>query len=368
MSLRIDIIPNRKSTPQILLRKSWREGKRVRHKTVVNLTGLPQSIIDAIGQSLKGGVFVPAADKAFRIHRAWPHGHVLAAFECARSLGLERILDRTGSRASKIALAAIVSRLVAPASKLATAAQLSPQSATTLLAPMLGLGRVSGNEMLNMLDWLHGRQRHIENALANRHLQDGALILYDVSSSYVEGKCCPLAAFGYSRDKKRGKRQIVYGLLCSRTGCPVGVEVFEGNTADPSTVGSQVEKILSRYGSVRVALVGDRGMITSARIRENLISAQLSWISALGSDDIRKLICTDQPAIDPDSLEADTVAQIESAEFPGERLMVCLNPRRREDRRRKRSELLDETEKVLKGIQAHEWRSKSSEKNRAWMN
>ena len=226
--------------------------------------------------------------------------------------------------------------------------------------------------MLDMLDWLHSRQNYIQIALANRHLKGGTLLLYDVSSSYVEGRCCPLAAFGYNRDGKRSKRQIVYGLLCSPQGCPIAIEVFEGNTADPSTVVHQINRIRQRFKIEQVTLVGDRGMLTSARIREDLKPNRLNWISALTSDDVKKLLkchpTEDQPVLDPDALVADEVAEVISPDFPGERLMVCLNPRLKVERARKREDLLAATEEVLGQIAAQGKRSKPSRANQATMN
>ena len=256
----------------------------------------------------------------------------------------------------QLALAAVAARVLSPDSKLATARRLSPETATSSLGALLGLGPVGGNEMLAMLDWLLGRQPWIERSLANRHLGGGTLILYDVSSSYLEGTRCPLAAFGHSRDGKKGKQQIVFGLLCAADGCPVAVEVFPGNSADPTTVAPQVRRIRDRFGIDRVALVGDRGMITSARIRDDLEPAGLDWISALKTQDIRRLLKEGDdgaPApLDPEALAPDAVAEIAGPDFPGERLMVCLNPRLREERRRKREDLLRSTEAALERIAA----------------
>ncbi len=373
MSIRIDEIPNRNSHPQILLRESWREGNRIRHKTLVNLTKLPKPLIDVLKIALKGGIVLEHLDEVLHIQRALPHGHVAAAMGVARALKLPHILDRHHSRNGKLALAAIIARLIEPASKLATARNLTPESATTSLGLSLKLGTVSGNEMLEMLDWLCHRQRHIETALANRHLKGGTLLLYDVSSSYVEGRCCALAAFGYNRDGKRSKRQIVYGLLCNAKGCPIAIEVFEGNTSDPSTVLHQINRIRQRFKIEQVTLVGDRGMLTSARIREDLKPYQLNWISALTSADVKKLLrrhpqVDHQPVLDPQSLVADQVAEVISADFPGERLMVCLNPRRQHDRAKKREQLLAATERVLHQIAAQGERTKPSEANQASMN
>ncbi len=254
-----------------------------------------------------------------------------------------------------LAMAAAAARIIDPASKLATARALDPETASTSLGELPGLGPVSGNEMLDMLDWLLERQPWIERSLANRHLRGGTLALYDVSSSFVEGRKCPLAAFGHSRDGKKGKMQITYGLVCSGDGTPVAVEVFSGNTADPDTVRGQAEKLRRRFRVENIALVGDRGMITSARIREDLIPLGLDWISALRSADIRKLVRKGKKkpaALDPARLAEDQVAETVSPDFPGERLLVCLNPRLREERARKREDLLRATEQTLAEIAA----------------
>ena len=356
MSLRIDIIPNRNSHPQILIRRSWRENGRVRHKTVGNLTGLEPELIEKLIRVFKGGVALSHVGEALGWRRSLPHGHVAAAMAAAGQLGLRRVLHRKSSRMRDLALAAVIARVIDPASKLATARALSPETASSSLGMVLGLGEVTGREMLAMLDWLLERQRWIEKSLANRHLRGGALILYDVSSSFLEGGKCPLAAFGRSRDGKKGKKQINYGLLCGPDGCPAAVEVFAGNTADPMTLATQVAKIRSRFGISRVALAGDRGMLTTARIREDVGPAGLDWISALKSADIRKLARKGPDGgaapLRPGELADDAVAEIASPDFPGERLMVCLNPRLREERRRKREELLRAAEAALERIAA----------------
>ncbi len=363
MSFHIESIPNRASKPAILLRQAWRDGKRIRKKTLANLSKLPPDVVDGFRTVLKGGLAVQHPSDLLRVERSWAHGHVAAVLGTCRSLGLERILHRSRSRQRDLALAAIVARVLAPDSKLATARRLSPDSADSSLGALLGLGPVSGNEMLALLDWLLARQRWIETSLANRHLRDATLILYDVSSSYLEGRLCPLAAFGYNRDGKKGKQQIVFGLLCAADGCPLAVEVFPGNTADPATVGSQVERIRTRFGIARIALVGDRGMLTTARLRTDLQPAELDWISALKNQSVRKLLKRPkpEPGQDPDAVKAplrpgelvpDQVAEIRSPDYPGERLLVCLNPRLRAERARKREELLQATERILEGIAA----------------
>ena len=354
MALNIETVPNQAGKPAILLRQAWREGKRIRKKTVANLSKFPPEIVDGFREVLKGAVAVRDVGELMQVERSLLHGHVAAVLGTARDLGLERMLHRTRSRERQLALAAVVSRVLSPDSKLATARRLSPETATSSLGALLGLGPVDGNEALDMLDWLLKRQPWIERSLANRCLKDGTLVLYDVSSSYLEGTCCPLAAFGHSRDGKKGKRQIVFGMLCAADGCPVAVEVFPGNTADPSTVASKVNKIRKRFGIDRVALVGDRGMLTTARIREDLEPAGLDWVSALKTQDIRKLLkdgADGAPApLEPGALFPDAVAEVSGPDFPGERLMVCLNPRLRLERARKRADLLRATEEALARI------------------
>ena len=355
MSFHIETIPNRRGRDTILLREAWREGAKVRKRTIANLTCLPPAVIEGFRAVLRGGIVLGSPDEVFGIRRSLPHGHAAAVLGTMRSLGFEGILGRKKSRMRGLAAAAVAARIIDPASKLATARALDPETASTSLGEQLCLGSVTGNEMLDMLDWLLERQPWIERSLANRHLRGGTLALYDVSSSWVEGRKCPLAAFGHSRDGKKGKMQITYGLVCSGDGTPVAVEVFSGNTADPDTVRGQAEKLRRRFRVENIALVGDRGMITSARVREDLIPLGLDWISALRSADIRKLVKKgkDAPAaLDPARLAEDQVAETVSPDFPGERLLVCLNPRLREERARKREDLLRATEQTLAEIAA----------------
>ena len=366
MSIRIDVIPNQYGTTAVLLRKTWCEGRRVRHRTVANLSDLDPAVVDGFRAVLKGGLVLDDPANAFAIRRALPHGHAAAVLGTMKQLGFRRLLGRRKGRSRDLALAAVAARILEPASKLATARALDPETAATSLGTLLELGPVGGNEMLDMLDWLLERQPWIERSLANRHLKGGnTLILYDVSSSYLEGRKCPLAAFGHSRDGKKGKKQITYGLLCAADGCPVAVEVFAGNAGDPSTVAGQVDKLRSRFGIDRVALVGDRGMLTTARIRKDLEPAGLDWISALKTGDIRKLLRSTAPgALEPEALVPDAVAEITGPDFPGERLMVCLNPRLRNERRRKREDLLQATEEALEAIAAAAARRKAGPANR----
>jgi hypothetical protein len=340
----IESVPNRGSPPAILLRESFRDNGRVRKRTLANLSAWPTALVEGFRTLLKGGLAV-AAD-GIRIRRALPHGHAAAVLGTIRAIGLDRLLGRpTDKRLAPLAIALIASRLVSPASKLATARDLAADTASSSLGRLLRLGAVDETELYRALDWLGARQRAIETALARRHLKDGALVLYDVSSSWLEGRCCELARFGYSRDGKKGKLQIVYGLLCAADGCPVAVEVFEGNTADPMTLSVQIDKLKARFGLSRVVLVGDRGMITSARIRDELKPAGLDWITALRAPQIRALL--DTGAFQLSLFDERDLAEITAPEFPGERLVVCKNPLLAEERARKREDLLQATEAAL---------------------
>lgn len=341
----IESVPNRNSPPAVLLRESYRDGGKVKKRTLANLTDWPAELVEGFKALLKGGTVVPKGQEVVTIHRSLPHGHVAAALTTLRSIGLDRLLGPAGHRCRDLVIAMVVSRLIDPASKLATARALDPATATSSLGEVLGLGGVDENELYTALDWLGERQPAVEKALAHRHLKDGVLVLYDVSSSYLEGKCCPLAARGYSRDGKKGKLQIVYGLLCSADGCPVAVEVFEGNTADPATVSAQVAKLKECFGLSRVVLVGDRGMITQARIDGDLQPAGLDWITALRSPAIRNLL--DTKAFQLDLFDERDMAAITSPDYPGERLMVCRNPELARRRAHKRAALLAATEADL---------------------
>ena len=303
---------------------------------------------------LKGGVVVPAEQEAFTIERSLPHGHVAAVLGTARAIGLDRLLGPKDSRARNrprdLVLAMIVSRVIAPASKLATAKALDPATAASSLGVELGLGEVDESELYAALDWLHERQGAIEASLAKRHLKGGTLVLYDVSSSYVERRCCPLAMRGYNRDGKKGKAQIVYGLLCAADGCPVAIEVFDGNTGDPATVADQVAKLKQRFAINHVVLVGDRGMITQARIDEDLRPAGLDWITALRAPALQAL--ASGGALQMSLFDERDLAAITSPDFPGERLIVCRNPDLARERARKREDLIKATERDLAKLAA----------------
>ena len=288
---------------------------------------------------------IPAEQDAFTISRSLPHGHVAAALGMARKIGLDRILGPDGNRCRDLVLAMLVGRILDPVSKLAAARTLSPATASSSLGEVLGLGEIADDELYAALDWLLARQAAVETALARRHLQNGTLVLYDVSSSTMEGRCCPLAKRGYSRDGKKGTLQIVYGLLCAPDGCPVAIEVFDGNTADPTTLAPQIDKLKQRFGLRHVVLVGDRGLITEARITEDIKSAGLDWITALRGPAIKDL--PNSGVLQLTLFDQRDMASITSPDFPGERLVVCGNADLATGRSRKREDLLVATEKEL---------------------
>ena len=357
----IDTIPNRKSPPAVLLRESYREGGRVKKRTLANLSKLPQALIEGIVALLDGAKVSGkrTAEPGFEIVRSLPHGHVAAVQAMIRKLGLDRMLQgRTGveKRVCNLIEALIIQRIIAPGSKLAFHRALAPATATSSLALSVGLIDVAEREVYAALDWLIEQQTRIEGALAKRHLTDGTLVLYDVSSSYMEGRCCALAKPGYSRDHRPDRPQIVYGLLCAPDGTPVAVEVFEGNTSDPQTIREQIDKLKRRFKLSHVALVGDRGMITSARITEELAPAGLDWISCLRAPQIAALAADTGP-LQLSLFDDRDLAEITSPDFPGERLVACRNPALAKERARKREELLQATERRLTRI-ANEVRRK----------
>jgi hypothetical protein len=342
-------VPNRNSPPAILLRESYRAGDKVKTRTLANLSRWPEAKIQALIRLLKDEVPALPADR-LEIVRSLPHGHVAAVLGMARQLGLDRLLPQRPSRLAKLALAMIVARVVEPAAKLATARQLSEATAAHSLGAVLELGRVDEDELYLALDRLLAAQPKIEAALARRHLTDGCLVLYDLTSSYLEGRCCPLARYGYSRDDKPGKLQIVYGLLCAADGCPVAVEVFDGNVGDPRTLAAQIVKLKERFKLGRVVLVGDRGMITQARIQADLKPAGLDWITALRAPAIQAL--AQNGPLQLSLFDDRDLGEICSPDYPGERLIVCRNRDLATERARKREALLAATEKDLAAIVA----------------
>jgi transposase len=341
----IEAVPNRNSPPAILLRESYRHQGKVRKRTLCNLSDWSPAHVEGLRGVLKGGTVIPAEQAAFTVIRSLPHGHVAAALGTARKIGLDRLLGPLGNRCRDLVLALLVGRILDPVSKLAAARTLSPDTAASSLGEALGLGEVNDDELYAALDWLLERQSAIETALAKRHLQNGTLVLYDVSSSYMEGRCCPLAKRGYSRDGKKGSLQIVYGLLCAPDGCPVAIEVFDGNTGDPTTLAPQIDKLRHRFGLSHVVLVGDRGMITEARITEDIKTAGLDWITALRAPAIKELL--NSGALQLTLFDQRDMASITSPDYPGERLVVCRNRDLAAERSRKREELLGATEKDL---------------------
>ena len=346
----IESVPNRNSPPAILLRESYRDAGKIKKRTIANLSDWPTEIVEGLRTLLKGGKVAPADQESIIVRRALPHGHVAAVLGTLRNISLERMLGPPRNRCRDLVIAMIVARLIAPASKLATARMLDPLTASSSLGEVLGLGPVDEDELYVALDWLGERQEAIEKALARKHLHDGTLVLYDVSSSYVEGRCCELARLGYNRDGKKGKLQIVYGLLCAADGCPVAIEVFEGDTGDPRTLAAQIDKVKKRFALERVALVGDRGMITQARLDAEIAPAGLDWITALRAPAIRTLV--EAGALQMSLFDQRDMAAITSPDYPGERLIVCRNPDLARERTRKREDLLAATEADLAVIAA----------------
>jgi transposase len=341
--MHIEAVPNRGSHPTILLRQSYREGQRVRKRTLANLTRLPPEVIETLKRALKGERLVPA-DQAFAIERSIPHGHVQAILGTIRRLELDTIIASRRSRQRDLVVAMIAERLLHGSSKLASTRLWH----TSTLAEELSVQDADVDELYEAMDWLLQGQERIEKKLAARHLREGAQVFYDVSSSYYEGRTCPLARHGHNRDGKKGRTIIVYGALTDRDGRPVAVQVYPGNTGDASTVGDQVNKLRGRFGISRVVLVGDRGMLTQTQIEKLKAYPQLGWISALRSASIRKLV--ENQELQLSLFDQQDLAEITSAEFPGERLVACFNPLLAEERARKRAALLWATEEKLQRI------------------
>ena len=339
----IEIVPNRNSRPAILLRQGWREGKRVRKKTLANLTDWPSEKVVALRQVLKGRRLIAPQD-AFTVERSRPHGHVEALLTVCRRLGLERLIGAKRCRERDRVLAMVLERLLHPASKLATTRLWH----CTTLAEELGVGDEDEDDLYEAMDWLLERQERIEQRLAKRHLHEGEPVFADVSSSYYEGRTCPLMRFGYNRDRKRGKTQLVYAVLSAPGGCPVAVQAYPGNTADPNTVPDQVVKLKERFGLERVVLVGDRGLLTQVQIEHLKRHRGLGWVSALKSLQVRALV--EQDALQLSLFDEQNLAEIVSPDYPGERLVACYNPLLAEERSRKREELLTTTEAGLERV------------------
>jgi hypothetical protein len=343
-------VPNRGSPPAVLLRESYREDGKVKNRTLANLSSWPEAKVDALSRVLKGQPPAAALDGAFEITRSLPHGHVAAVLGTLRDLGLEELIDPVPSRHRDLVTAMAVAQVIAPDSKLAIARGLRDATAASSLGEVLGVGGCDEDDLYAAMDYLHARQDRIQDALAARHLAGGTLVLYDVSSAAFEGRTCPLGAVGHPKDGVRGRLQIVYGLLTSPEGIPVAIEVFAGNTGDPVTVASQVDKVKDRFGITRVVLVGDRGMLTAARLREDVRPEGLDWITALRAPQVKNLVR--DGALQLTLFDQTDLAEITSPDFPGERLVACKNPFLEAERARKRESLLTATEADLEKIAA----------------
>jgi len=332
-----------------LLRHSFREGDQVKAETVANLSSLPDSIIELIRLGLKGVPIGPVTG-AMKLVESRPHGHVAAVVGTIREIGLDRLFATRKSREKDLAVALVAGRVLHPGSKLSLSRFLDAESRASTLGQVLCVEGADENELYAAMDWLVERQAKIEDALAKRHLANGCLVLYDVSSSYFEGKTCPLARYGYSRDHRGDRMQITYGLLCNVDGCPIAVEVFDGATNDHQTVGRQIEKIKARFGLDHIVLVGDRGMVSETTIRKELEPIGLDWITALKGGTVRKL--AEARVITPSLFDTAKVAEIQHPDFPGERLIACFNPFTKERNGRRREDLLQATEQLL--IKVHD--------------
>jgi hypothetical protein len=347
----IESVPNRNSPPAVLLRESYREDGKVRKRTLANLSCLSAEVIEGLKVLLRGGVAVPSAESVFTVERSLPHGHVAAVLGAARGSGSSQWFGSAPQELQPLLQAMLVARVLEPASKLATHRALHDDTATTSLGRVLGVGQCSVDDLYRALDWLHEAQPAIERRLARQHLAGSTLVLYDLTSTWLTGRCCELAARGHSRDGKRDDPQIVFGLICTAEGCPIAVEVFKGNTADPATVAAQVSKLKERFGISTIAWVGDRGMLTSARIEQVLKPQGMDWVSSLRAPQIAQLAAEHGP-FQPSLFDERNLLEITSEHFPGERLVVCRNPALAEERARKRLELLAATEEQLAKIAA----------------
>ena len=354
----IESVPNRNSPPAILLRESYREGGKVRKRTLANLSCLPEEIIEGLKVLLRGGVAVPDTDEVFTVERSLPHGNVAAVLGSARGCGAVSWFSAAPAELRSVLLALLVARVISPASKLATHRLLHDDTANSSLGRVLGVGQCNADDLYRALDWLHEAQPAIERRLARQHLAGSSLVLYDLTSTWLTGRCCELAARGHSRDGKRDDPQIVFGLICSAAGCPIAVEVFPGNTADPATVAAQVTKLRERFGIEQIVWAGDRGMLTSARIEQVLKPHGMDWVSSLRAPQIA-LLAAEHGPFQPSLFDERNLMELTSEHFPGERLVVCRNPLLAQERSRKRDELLDATEADLTKIAAATKRSRA---------
>jgi transposase len=353
----IERVPNRNSPPAVLLRESYREGTKIRKRTLANLSKLPDTVVDNLKIVLKGGAAIENLSNSFSVERSLPHGHVAAVLGTIKKLDLHNLIAADNSTKRSLVLAMIVARILDPRSKLATARGLNSETCFSSLSEILSLEKADEDDLYTAMDWLAEKQEFIENKLAKRHLIEGSLVLYDVSSTYFEGTQCPLARYGYNRDKKKGFLQIVFGLLCDKRGCPIAVEVFEGNTSDSTTITTQIEKVRQRFGIEQVVWVGDRGMITNTRIIADFKQVSgLDWITALRAAQIRKLV--EQEAVQLSLFDERDLVEFSCSDYPGERLIACRNPFLASEKAVTREALLQGTEQELDKIVAATQRHK----------
>jgi len=339
----VETVPNRNSPPAILLREGWREGKKTLKRTLANISDWPQPKVETLRRLLRDETLV-SPDDLFTTERTLPHGHVEAILGTVRKLGLDSIISSKRCRERDLVVAMIAERLIYPCSKLATTRQWH----TTTLAEELSVQDADEDDLYEAMDWLLERKQRIENKLAKRHLSEGCTVLYDVSSSYYWGRTCPLARFGHDRDGRKGLPIIVYGVLTDADGRPVAIEIYPGNTGDPTTVADQVDKLRKKFGLSRVVVVGDRGMLTQPQLDKIKQHPEMGWITALTSVAIRSLL--EKGTLQLSLFDEKNLAEISSPDYPGERLMVCYNPLLDDERSRKRRELLEATDKGLAKI------------------
>ncbi|WP_430015736.1 IS1634 family transposase [Microcystis protocystis FBCC-A270] len=344
----IEKVPNRNSPPAVLLRESYREGDQVKKRTLANLSKLPDDIIDNLKLALKGATLSmnEGIPNHFEVIRSLPHGHVMAILETIKKLGLDKIISEKSSRIRNLVVAMIVARIINPKSKLATARGFNSETCSQSLGQLLDLEKADEDELYNALDWLLEKQEKIEKHLAIKHLESGTLVLYDVTSTYLEGNGCELGKYGYNRDKKKGKTQIVFGLLCSAKGCPIAVEVFEGNTSDGATLSGQIEKVRKGWGIENVVWVSDRGILTNSKINELVKPIEgLDYITGLTKPQIRKL--AEVEVIQLGLFDQVNLVEFESEDYPDERLIACRNPLIAQKNQLQREALLEAVEKEL---------------------
>ena len=348
IAMYIEKVPNRNSPPAVLLRESYREGEQVKKRTLANLSKLPDDIIDNLKLALKGATLsmTEGIPNHFEVIRSLPHGHVMAILETIKKLGLDKIISEKSSRIRNVVVAMIVARIINPKSKLATARGFNSETCSQSLGQLLDLEKADEDELYNALDWLLEKQEKIEKHLALKHLESGTLVLYDVTSTYLEGDGCELGKYGYNRDKKKGKTQIVFGLLCSAKGCPIAVEVFEGNTSDGATLSGQIEKVRKGWGIENVVWVSDRGILTNSKINELVKPREgLDYITGLTKPQIRKL--AEVEVIQLGLFDQVNLVEFESEDYPEERLIACRNPFIAQKNQRQREALLEAVEKEL---------------------